>query len=56
MPVLQEQSRIVSIAVLRARVATGFPSPADDYVEETIDFNAILIHAGHEAATFTDGQ
>jgi DNA polymerase V len=33
-----------------SRVAAGFPSPADDYVEEGIDLNAHLIQ--HPAATF----
>lgn len=33
-----------------SRVPAGFPSPADDYVEERIDLNALLIK--HPAATF----
>jgi DNA polymerase V len=35
-----------------AHVPAGFPSPADDYVEDHIDLNAHLIQQGHEAATF----
>lgn len=33
-------------------VPAGFPSPADDYLDESIDLNKELIVAGHEAATF----
>jgi DNA polymerase V len=33
-------------------VPAGFPSPADDYVEEVIDLNTHLIMQGHEACTF----
>ena len=33
-----------------SRVPAGFPSPADDYIEERIDLNALLIK--HPAATF----
>lgn len=32
------------------RVAAGFPSPADDYLDNPLDFNELLI--GHPAATF----
>ncbi len=32
------------------RVAAGFPSPADDYIENTLDLNDFLIE--HPAATF----
>ncbi|WP_226859971.1 LexA family protein [Desulfoluna spongiiphila] len=32
------------------KVTAGFPSPADDYVEGSIDLNALLIK--HPAATF----
>ncbi len=33
-----------------AAVKAGFPSPADDYIEKTLDLNEYLIH--HPAATF----
>jgi DNA polymerase V len=33
-----------------ATVAAGFPSPADDYVEHTLDLNAHLVQ--HPAATY----
>ncbi len=42
----------VHIPLLGANVPAGFPSPADDYVEDVLDFNAHLIRQGHEAATF----
>ncbi len=32
------------------RIAAGFPSPADDYIENSIDLNELLIK--HPAATF----
>ena len=34
------------------QVPAGFPSPADDYLEDTIDLNRELTIEGHEAATF----
>ncbi len=34
------------------QVPAGFPSPADDYLEDTIDLNKALTIEGHEAATF----
>ena len=49
--------RAVRMSPLRVRrfdvhVPAGFPSPADDYVEDQIDLNVHLIQQGHEAATF----
>lgn len=44
--------RSAAIPLLGAKVPAGFPSPADDYVEDVLDFNAHLIQQGHEAATF----
>ncbi|MDN5863658.1 MAG: translesion error-prone DNA polymerase V autoproteolytic subunit [Gammaproteobacteria bacterium] len=35
-----------------ASVPAGFPSPAEQYLEEAIDLNVHLIRAGHEAATY----
>lgn len=35
-----------------AAVPAGFPSPAEQYLEESIDLNQHLIPSGHEAATF----
>ena len=33
-----------------AAVSAGFPSPADDFIEDTLDLNELLIT--HPAATF----
>lgn len=33
-----------------SRVAAGFPSPADDYIEEYLDLNRLLVH--EQASTF----
>jgi DNA polymerase V len=33
-----------------ARVAAGFPSPADDYIERSLDLNELLVR--HPAATY----
>ena len=40
----------LSIPIFTSRVQAGFPSPADDYLEDTLDLNAYLIH--HKEATF----
>ncbi|TDR38584.1 SOS response UmuD protein [Tahibacter aquaticus] len=47
-----EPGREVHVPLMGYRVPAGFASPADDYVEDTIDLNAHLIRKGHEAATF----
>ena len=38
------------LAVFLSRVPAGFPSPADDYIEQTLDLNEHLIQ--RETATF----
>ena len=40
----------LSIPIFTSRVQAGFPSPADDHLEDTLDLNAHLIH--HKEATF----
>lgn len=40
----------LSVPMVGSRVAAGFPSPADDYLEHPLDFNELLI--AHPAATF----
>lgn len=45
-------SRRAAVPLMGYLVPAGFPSPADDYIEETLDFNAHLIRKGHEASTF----
>lgn len=41
---------IVSTPIFTSRVQAGFPSPADDYLEDQLDLNQHLIH--HQEATF----
>lgn len=44
MQVLAARSeRRVALPLFSAKVAAGFPSPADDYVEGSLDLNALLI-------------
>jgi len=40
----------VHIPLFTGKVAAGFPSPADDYVEKTLDLNELLVQ--RPAATF----
>lgn len=46
---LDESAPRVDLPLVTARVAAGFPSPADDYVDERLDLNALLVK--HPAAT-----
>lgn len=39
-----------TIPFFAASVPAGFPSPADDYIEASLDFNKLLVH--RPAATF----
>jgi len=39
-----------AIPLFECSVAAGFPSPADDYVDKTLDLNELIIT--HPAATF----
>jgi DNA polymerase V len=41
---------ILTIPLFLERVSAGFPSPAEDYVEKTLDLNELCIQ--HPAATF----
>lgn len=45
-----ERASLVPIPVIGRLAHAGFPSPADDYVEDTIDLNDILIR--NPVATF----
>ena len=47
---LQPRRARLSLPLAGERVAAGFPSPADDYVEVGIDLNEQLIH--HPSSTF----
>ncbi len=38
------------LPLFTSKVAAGFPSPADDYIERSLDLNELLIQ--HPAATF----
>ena len=40
----------ISVPLFTAKVAAGFPSPADDYIEKTLDLNDLLVQK--PAATF----
>ncbi|MDG2395298.1 translesion error-prone DNA polymerase V autoproteolytic subunit [Candidatus Thioglobus sp.] len=40
----------LSIPIFSSRVQAGFPSPADDHLEDRLDLNKHLIH--HQEATF----
>ena len=42
--------RVIARPLLASRVQAGFPSPADDYVERSLDLNEELIR--HPAATY----
>lgn len=42
----------VNIRSFAVRVPAGFPSPAEQYLEEELDLNKHLIRQGHEASTF----
>ena len=43
----------LNLPLFSARVQAGFPSPADDHLERSIDLNEELIQ--HPAATFLYG-
>ena len=42
--------RVMPLPLFSGKVAAGFPSPADDYVEKTLDLNELLVQK--PAATF----
>ena len=41
---------VMAITLFSGKVAAGFPSPADDYVEKNLDLNELLVQK--PAATF----
>lgn len=49
-PVLCEVRRTATVPFMVSSVPAGFPSPADDYLDQPLDFNELII--AHPAATF----
>lgn len=47
---LAEEPRLVAFPQFQSKISAGFPSPADDYREDSLDFNQYLVH--HRASTF----
>ena len=45
-----DQPSKLALPLFASKVAAGFPSPADDYVEKTLDLNELLVQ--NPAATF----
>jgi DNA polymerase V len=41
-----------SIPLFTGKVAAGFPSPADDYIEKTLDLNDLLIQKPQQPFLF----
>ncbi len=46
----QISERYLAIPLFSDRISAGFPSPAQDYIEQTLDLNELCIK--HPAATF----
>ena len=46
----EDQKRRVNLPLFNDKIAVGWPSPADDYVERSIDLNEYLIK--NSAATY----
>jgi SOS-response transcriptional repressor LexA len=42
--------RVLPLPLFSGKVAAGFPSPADDFVEKSLDLNELMVK--HPAATF----
>lgn len=47
---VHEISESYELPLILSRISAGFPSPADDYIEQKLDLNKFLIK--HPAATF----
>ena len=45
-----QQAPSISIPLFSSKVSAGFPSPADDYIEKTLDLNDLLVQ--QPSATF----
>ncbi|MEI6806523.1 MAG: translesion error-prone DNA polymerase V autoproteolytic subunit [Myxococcaceae bacterium] len=46
----KENPVVLELPLFSTRIAAGFPSPADDFLDKTLDLNEHLIH--HPASTF----
>ena len=46
----EDQKRRVNLPLFNDKIAVGWPSPADDYVERSIDLNEYLVK--NSAATY----
>ncbi len=44
------QASVGKIPLFGHKVSAGFPSPADDYIEDRLDLNQLLVH--NKSATF----
>lgn len=51
-PIAVRATTCAALPLILHSVQAGFPSPADDYIENVLDLNRHLIRQGHEAATF----
>ncbi len=49
---LAKNLSVLALPAFASQVPAGFPSPADDYLDDAIDLNHELVIQGHEAATF----
>jgi DNA polymerase V len=45
-----EGAKKLKIPLFTARISAGFPSPADDFIDKTLDLNEFLV--SHPSATF----
>ncbi|SET53356.1 translesion error-prone DNA polymerase V autoproteolytic subunit [Thorsellia anophelis] len=47
---LLDENKLIILPLFLSKVSAGFPSPAQDYIEQTLDLNQLCIQ--HPAATF----
>ncbi len=47
---MAEQKKIIPLPLFSSKVAAGFPSPANDYIEKSLDLNELCIE--HPTATY----
>lgn len=45
-----KKNHVKELPLFQATISAGFPSPADDYIDKSLDINELLIK--HPAATF----